>query len=174
MCAGGRLHPTCPIRHCINRIAYGSAYQSSPVPAQPSPLFPHTSADSADRTTRFFRPLSAHRYVDALAAPHRRKINPLRFVLSDINRVAAPPQFKIHDVFRQATAAGRQREGQRMELRVGGQNMSSYIEIKNVSKSFGGRAILQNVPCSQNREQLLAWLALTAAESRCCSRLYME
>ena len=32
-----------------------------------------------------------------------------------------------------------------MELRVGGQNMSSYIEIKNVSKSFGGRAILQNV-----------------------------
>ena len=32
-----------------------------------------------------------------------------------------------------------------MELRVGGQNMSSYIEIKNVSKSFGGRTILQNV-----------------------------
>ena len=88
---------------------------------------------------------TSHRYADALAAPHRHKINSLCFILSDINRVTAPPQFKIHDVFRQAAAAGRQREGQRMELRVGGQNMSSYIEIKNVSKSFGGRAILQNV-----------------------------
>ena len=39
-----------------------------------------------------------------------------------------------------------------MELRVGGQNMSSYIEIKNVSKSFGGRQFFRMFPCSQNRE----------------------
>lgn len=30
-------------------------------------------------------------------------------------------------------------------IELGGQNMSSYIEVKNVSKSFSGRAILQNI-----------------------------
>lgn len=50
--------------------------------------------------------------------------------------------------------------------------MSSYIEVKNVSKSFGGKAILQDVSLSIEQEQLLVWLALTAAESRCCSRFY--
>ena len=123
---------------------------------------------------RFLWQPAAHLNVDTLVALHRHKINLFRFIFPDINFIAPPPQFKIHDVFRQAAAAGWQREGQRMELRVGGQNMSSYIEIKNVSKSFGGRQFFRMFPCSQNREQLLAWLALTAAESRCCSRLYME
>lgn len=50
--------------------------------------------------------------------------------------------------------------------------MSSYIEVKNVSKSFGGKAILQDVSLSIEQEQLLVWLALTAAESRCCSKFY--
>ena len=33
-------------------------------------------------------------------------------------------------------------------IELGGQNMSSYIEVKNVSKSFGGKAILQDVSLS--------------------------
>lgn len=33
-------------------------------------------------------------------------------------------------------------------IELGGQNMSSYIEVRNVSKSFSGRAILQNISLS--------------------------
>ena len=35
--------------------------------------------------------------------------------------------------------------GLQENIELGGQNMSSYIEVKNVSKSFSGRAILQNI-----------------------------
>ena len=35
--------------------------------------------------------------------------------------------------------------GLQENIELGGQNMSSYIEVRNVSKSFSGRAILQNI-----------------------------
>ena len=38
--------------------------------------------------------------------------------------------------------------GLQENIELGGQNMSSYIEVKNVSKSFGGKAILQDVSLS--------------------------
>src|SRR5699024_9438482 len=38
--------------------------------------------------------------------------------------------------------------GLQENIELGGQNMSSYIEVKNVSKSFSGRAILQNISLS--------------------------
>ena len=38
--------------------------------------------------------------------------------------------------------------GLQENIELGGQNMSSYIEVRNVSKSFGGKAILQDVSLS--------------------------
>ena len=38
--------------------------------------------------------------------------------------------------------------GATRNIELGGQNMSSYIEVRNVSKSFSGRAILQNISLS--------------------------
>ncbi len=38
--------------------------------------------------------------------------------------------------------------GLQENIELGGQNMSSYIEVRNVSKSFSGRAILQNISLS--------------------------